>query len=64
MIKDDVLEKLLRQTSRESGVSEAETEKAISETFKGLNKFLTSGVKRVKIPYLGTFRQKQQKKEE
>lgn len=65
MVKDDVLEKLIRQTSRETKVSEAETEKAVLETFKGLNTFLSSGVKRVKIPYLGLFRQRNnQRKEE
>lgn len=58
MEKDYVFEQLKQKVSKDTKVNQLEVDKAIELTFKGLNHFMSSGVKRVKVPHLGTFRKK------
>lgn len=64
MEKDYVLEQVKQKVSKVTKVNQLEVDKAIDITFKGLNQLLSSGVKRVKIPHLGTFREKRNLKED
>lgn len=59
MEKDYVLEQLKQKTGKITKVNQLEVDKAIALTFKGINELLSSGVKRVKVPHLGTFRTKE-----
>lgn len=59
MNKDYVVEQVIQKISKDKKVNQLEVEKAVSLTFKGLNELMSSGVKRVKVPHLGVFRQKE-----
>lgn len=58
MVQDYVFEQLKARVSSETKINQIEVDKALDCTFRGLKELLGQGVKRVKIPHLGTFREK------
>ena len=56
--RDYVFEQVCQTVSKQTKVNQLEVDKAIDLTFKGLSMYMEQGVKQVRVPHLGLFRQR------